>query len=341
MKKIKGFYYYVLFILLFNYQQKAATCTALANGDWAVAATWSCGQVPTCGDSIVIPAGITVTITSQQNKSACGAAMKLTIYGTLKFNAGSKLQMPCGSAVYVMQGGSIQAGNGGGNSNYIEICNVTLWKASDGPLSGPTCLPANGPNCSAVLPVELISFTATSCMSDKVCLNWVTATEKNNSYFDVERSLNASDFQTLFYVNSKSTNGTSTSALNYEEVDEKALSGISYYRLKQVDKDMTFRYSSIISVNNVVEKNIRFIVYPNPNLGEFSADISGLENNHEIKIILHDLQGISLFEGSYFTNESGSTFKIVPKTKLKAGTYICSLYLEEIEYQVKVLITEG
>lgn len=341
MLKFKGCHYYVLFLLFFVFQQKAATCIALANGDWATATNWSCGHVPTCGDSVVIPAGRTVTITSQQNNSACGAPMQLTIYGTLKFNTGSKLQMACGSAIYIMSGGSIQPGTGGGNANYVQICGVTYWNASMGTIAGPQCLPATAPNCSAALPIELISFTASVCVNEKVCLKWATATEKNNSYFDVQRSLNASDFETLLYVNSKSVNGNSSSTLNYEAIDENPISGVSYYRLKQVDKDMTFHNSSIISVNNVIEKNIRFIIYPNPNLGEFSADISGLQNNHLITLILRDLKGVSVYETTFYTKEEANTIlKIVPKTKLPEGTYICSLYLEEIEYQVKVLVTE-
>ncbi|MBA3664399.1 MAG: T9SS type A sorting domain-containing protein [Bacteroidetes bacterium] len=337
MKK-KRFQILLFVFIFFSLKYNAATCIALGNGDWATPALWSCGHIPTCGDSVVIPAGKTVTISSQQNNSGCGAPMQITVYGTIKFNSGSKLQMACGSAIYIMSGGSIQPGTGGGNANYIQICGTTYWNAGMGTLSGPQCVPSTLPNCSAALPVELISFTASECYTNKICLTWITATEKNNSYFDIERSSNAIDFETLFYVNSQAINGNSSVKINYEAADEKPVEGLSYYRLKQVDKDQSFIYSSIISVNTVPEKNFRFVIYPNPNSGEFSANISGLENNHEIKIILRDMKGAVLFMSSFYTKEASSTIPIIPQSKLISGTYVCSLYLEEIEYKVKVLV---
>jgi len=284
----------------------------------------------------------TVTISSQQDYMGCGGApMKITVYGTLYFVTGNKLKMPCGSAVYLMPGGSVNPGGGGGNSNTIEICSDVYWKAGDGPLTGPSCLPPTQPGCGAILPVELVSFTGNACSDNKVCLQWVTATEKNNEYFDVERSSDAVDFNALFYVNTKAVNGNSNTKLTYDALDTNPVAGTSYYRLKQVDKDRRFTYSPIVAVEIIPEKNIKFVVYPNPNSGEFTADISGLENNHEIKVVLRDMKGRSLFESSFYTFDQNANIQIVPQSKLKSGIYICSLYLEEIEYKVKVVVDAG
>lgn len=325
-------------ILASSLSVRSALCVALGNGDWNTAANWSCGVKPACGDSIVIPVGITVTITTQQDYTACGTGPDLVIYGTLKFDNGNKLRLPCNSQIYIMPGGSIQPGTGGGNSNNIEICGDVLWKAGDGPLTGPSCLPATSPFCnSVVLPVELVSFTG-DAKDGFVDLNWITATERNSSHFDIERSSDASAFEKTGTVLSKAIGGNSNAAIAYNTTDNLPVGKVIYYRLKQVDTDNTFAYSGIISVNYIKSKNLKFVVYPNPNKGEFTADISGLENNHEIEISLKDSNGKIIYHSSFFIQDQGSKLNIVPENKLSNGIYICTLTLEGIEYNVKVVV---
>jgi hypothetical protein len=326
-------------IILFSVLNlKAALCTNIANGDWTTAANWSCGHAPACGDSIVIKAGTTVTISSQQDYTGCGTGPVVVIYGTLHFVTGNKLRLPCNSRVYIMPGGSITAGGGGGNSNTIEICSDILWNAGDGTLSGPSCLPPTSSFCmSVVLPVELVSFKG-DAKDGYVDLSWSTASERNNSHFEIERSSDASAFEKVGSVNSKAVNGNSNSLLNYSATDNLPVGKVIYYRLKQVDTDNTFDYSGIISVNYIKAKNLRFIVYPNPNKGEFTADISGLENNHEVTISMKDEKGRVVYTSSFFMQDQGSKLNIVPETKLANGIYICTLTLEGIEYNVKVVV---
>src|SRR4051812_3554367 len=99
-----------LFLIFFIpfYSSYASTCTANSNGAWNVSGTWSCGRVPVCGDTIVIPTSVTVTNGTQQNYTAC-SAMLLKINGILYFENGFKLKLPCGSQVIISAGGSIQA----------------------------------------------------------------------------------------------------------------------------------------------------------------------------------------------------------------------------------------
>ncbi len=322
-----------------TYKLSAVLCTSLGNGDWTTAANWSCGFVPGCGDSVVITAGNTVTITSQQDYSGCASGPNIVIYGTLKFTNGNKLKLPCDARIYIMAGGKIEPGTGGGNSNYVEICNDIVWNADDGTLNGPTCLPATAAWCmSVVLPVELVSFVG-EAKDGYVDLKWITATEHNNSYFDVERSPDASTFKKIVTVNSKGINGNSNVSINYSAQDNLPESNISYYRLKQVDRDNTFAFSGIISVNYIKAKNIKFIVYPNPNKGEFTADISGIENNHEVRITLIGERGQIAYHSSFFIQDQGSSkLQIIPENKLSSGIYICVLTIEDIQYQVKVVV---
>lgn len=98
---------------------------------------------------------------------------------------------------------------------------------------------------SVTLPVELISFTGTK-QSNDVLLKWITASEKNSDYYIVERSTDGSTFSSIGRV---AAAGNSNTTLNYSLIDHQPNLGENYYRLKQVDKDGTVTYSSIILIN--------------------------------------------------------------------------------------------
>lgn len=116
------------------------------------------------------------------------------------------------------------------------------------------------------IPVELTSFTA-SIIDGNVLLNWVTATELNNSGFEIERLKDSkiqklNEWEKVGFVNG---NGTTTEIHNYSFVDENPAEGKYFYRLKQIDFDGSFEYSNIIEVFNkmildfTLEQN-----FPNP-----------------------------------------------------------------------------
>jgi hypothetical protein len=328
----------VCIILASTFNLRSALCTNIASGDWTNGTNWSCGHAPACGDSIVIKAGTTVTISSQQDYSACGTGPVIVVRGELHFITGDKLRLPCNSRIYIFPGGTITQGGGGGNSNTIEICSDILWNAADGTLSGPSCLPPTLPGCGVVLPVELAYFKG-EAKDGYVSLDWMTASERKSSYFDIERSTDASTFDKVISIRSKAIYGNSTVPLTYNTVDNSPIENISYYRLKQVDLDNTFEYSSVISVNYNKTKNLKFTVYPNPNKGEFIADISGLENNHEVQITLKDIKGNVVYTSAfYIQDQASSKLNIVPMNKLSNGLYICTLTLEGIDYNVKVVV---
>ena len=112
------------------------------------------------------------------------------------------------------------------------------------------------------VPVELTSFTAEVNNSD-VILRWTTASEKNNSGFDVERKVNANqDWETIVFVNG---HGTTTEANTYSAADKNLAAGIYQYRLKQIDLDGTFEYTNSIEVE--IKSPDKFSLeqnYPNP-----------------------------------------------------------------------------
>lgn len=126
----------------------------------------------------------------------------------------------------------------------------------------PLCFPAPG----AALPIELSSFTAT-IRDQHVQIDWVTSTEINQDYFNVERSGSAEgiNFNSISEIDGA---GNSAKTLSYSALDNAPLSGLSYYRLKQTDYDGRVSYSNIKSVEFKNANDFIFEIYPNPFSGE-------------------------------------------------------------------------
>jgi ligand-binding sensor domain-containing protein len=120
-------------------------------------------------------------------------------------------------------------------------------------------------NENGITPVELSSFLS-SITNNNVTLIWQTATETNNSGFQIERSekleARSENWEKIGFVNG---NGTTTEPQAYSFVDKNLEIGKYQYRLKQIDFDGTFEYSSVIEVE--INSPTKFSLsqnYPNP-----------------------------------------------------------------------------
>ncbi len=112
--------------------------------------------------------------------------------------------------------------------------------------------------CNSVLPVQLLSFTANAA-GNRVNVAWTTTNEINTDNFVVERSSNGSVFEPLQKVMAAGKNGVEQA---YSLADKNPLPNTSYYRLKQVDKNGSFVYSSAVAVTRVGQNSV--VVMPNP-----------------------------------------------------------------------------
>jgi hypothetical protein len=121
------------------------------------------------------------------------------------------------------------------------------------------------------IPVELISFTAQRTDAG-VELNWKTATETNNSGFEIFRGIypernrrtqNDNEWETIGFVPGF---GTTTEPKSYSFIDENVTTGIYKYRLKQIDFDGSFTYSTEIEgeVDFTPKEFVLYQNYPNP-----------------------------------------------------------------------------
>nr|HPN39760.1 C25 family cysteine peptidase [Melioribacteraceae bacterium] len=143
-----------------------------------------------------------------------------------------------------------------GNSAKVNL-NVNTDDLEDGIYSLDLKIKSNDPNNTVILvpvnltvgniiPVELISFNA-SIKNNTVAINWLTATETNNSGFEIERKSDSKSWEKVGFVKGK---GSTTEKQEYSFVDvlENVKSDKLIYRLKQIDFDGKVNYSKTIEV---------------------------------------------------------------------------------------------
>lgn len=225
---------------------------------------------PTCGtNSVAQPGNVTM--------SAALAALGFTFNnvnqcsGNVEFSAGG--QTFDRRAVGTVDGGSLIL-----TTVWVDVFTVTLWATasnsnagyvvinsgaggSDGPFSTYAVSDAdaneytvNSQTWSVPLllaagsliptPVLFTHFNA-ACSGNGTTINWNTATEKNNSHFEVQKSTNGSSWTTIGRVASASAN--SGSAKSYRYTDKAG--GAALYRIKQVDVDGAITYTDIVRTN--------------------------------------------------------------------------------------------
>ncbi len=104
------------------------------------------------------------------------------------------------------------------------------------------------------LPIKLLAFNAV-CTGNKVDLDWATASETNNDYFTVEKSIDGVDWEFVLNMNGA---GNSNNILYYKTSDDQPFAGNSYYRLKQTDFNGAFTYSNIAAVDCITNQAFKF-----------------------------------------------------------------------------------
>ncbi|AZQ65512.1 T9SS type A sorting domain-containing protein [Flammeovirga pectinis] len=115
-------------------------------------------------------------------------------------------------------------------------------------------------NNDVALPIELHSFSVRK-NDGQVIIEWVTASEENNSHFIMERSSEGHFWNKIARVEGA---GNSNVNLKYSIIDEKPLKGVSYYRLLQVDFDRNFEYFSAVTVTRETTNTLVLKAYPVP-----------------------------------------------------------------------------
>ncbi|MEM9918639.1 MAG: DUF1501 domain-containing protein, partial [Bacteroidota bacterium] len=126
------------------------------------------------------------------------------------------------------------------------------------------------------LPAVLTYFDAYTTDGEVVELEWGTSSELNLERFDIERSADGKSFKP---IDSVPAAGSAESTEVYYALDESPLSGLSYYRLKQVDYDGSFQYSEVRTVEIKSKDMGQARLYPNPAVAQTQLTLANESGN--------------------------------------------------------------
>ncbi len=174
------------------------------------------------------------------------------------------------------------------------------------------------------LPVELAYFHA-KLRDEIVVLDWMTATELNNEGFEIERSLDGKNWENIGFVTGQ---GTTNSTTTYDFVDDRPMAGTNYYRLKQMDYDGNFEYSSVRVIE--IEGRSEVTMFPNPVINDLTIELSNAE---DVTVSIFDISGVLLKQETTSNSRIQLSFE-----DLTAGIYFVKIrgqHTHQIEKVIK------
>jgi hypothetical protein len=184
---------------------------------------------------------------------------------------------------------------------------------------------------NAILPVKLIDFNGITG-NNLINLDWSTASELNNSGFEIEKSKNGKDWEIIDFVEGS---GTTSEISEYQYQDVNPYSGINYYRLKQFDFDGAFEHSKVITVEyNNSESSIN--AFPNPSSGLINLQIDN-PLSQRIKIMVLDNLGRKVWESIQVEGELNLRKEIEIEGN---GIYCVSAQIGDKIHYERVIITD-
>jgi hypothetical protein len=188
---------------------------------------------------------------------------------------------------------------------------------------------SNMAQATTPIPVEFTSFTA-SVSGREVFISWSTATETNNSGFDIERNLDG-EWEKIGYREGK---GTTTERSDYTFTDKftyTSYKGIITYRLKQMDFDGTYSYSNEVEINvDLTPKEYTLYQnYPNPFNPATTIKYSLPFDSH-VRIAIYSILGELMDVVVDEVKEVGFHDYIWNATNLASGVYIYSIEAKSV-----------
>jgi len=330
MNKLFTLFVLFLFVTIFSFESSATVKTALG-GNWNAPGTWSPAGVPSCGDTIIIPAGISVHIPANVNLNNAAdplcAQTYISVEGELTFSSGRKLRLAAGGCVMIEVGGTlVPSAVGGGSSEVVEVDHVDWWKAADGVLTGAG--PSGTPlGCGMALPVELIDFSL-EYINDGVDIFFTTASERDADKYLIEVSRDGSYWQELETVKAV---GNSSVSSNYQLRDNSPFIGLSYYRLTLVDVNGN---STPLEVITSEFNSVKYLLYPIPVNKTMFLEGSSLETS--TITVINSLGEQIEVEKSLMGDKYAFDF-----AEIKAGVYFLVIETENTKKTERIVVVHN
>ena len=182
----------------------------------------------------------------------------------------------------------------------------------------------------APLPVEFSSFTGRK-VEEVVELNWVTHTEYNSRVFEVMRSFNGFEFETIGTVDAA---GYSGRELHYNFEDKNPFAGNNYYRLKEIDFDGKVNYSNIVILYFEQDMIEVHKVFPNPTKDFINIDYFAFSNK-PISFTIYNMVGQMVYS-EQAEAEQGNNSNKIDVGRLSKGVYILEVRQGRSREQIRI-----
>jgi hypothetical protein len=193
-----------------------------------------------------------------------------------------------------------------------------------------SCPDAYSDRLSAALPIELMYFHGKD-MKEFIFLNWATASETNNDFFNILRSYDGISFENIAKIDGS---GTTTSVHYYAYKDYDAKTGMNYYKLKQTDFDGKNVDSKIISIGrNDFDYNI--MIYPIP-ARSTNIKLGVNKDIGTINVKCIDASGHVLFTAVVDTKEL-SEYNL-GQFNMPSGTYFIKVETDNAVYIKEIIV---
>lgn len=173
---------------------------------------------------------------------------------------------------------------------------------------------------AGVLSINLVNFNAKNVDEKKALLRWATSEEKNNKYFEIQRSGPSTDFETIGTV---AGSGSPTQAKNYSFTDNFPMHGTNYYRIKIVDASGNSTYSPVAPVKFNLRK---IIIYPNPAHDKiYIRNNTNFSKGDALNIQLLDLSGKVLYKQQKLAINGDNILIFNIPQKITTGMYLINV----------------
>lgn len=185
------------------------------------------------------------------------------------------------------------------------------------------------------LPIKLLSFTGKE-ENSKTLLNWKLASGSNPDYFEIERSVDGTNFTT---INKLIVSSTLQADTEYGFTDDKTIVGKSYYRIKMTDLNGVVTYTKTITIDiNKVTKG-EILVFPSVIPSSGSLTIQTVKGLNNAEIVVTNSNGIMVNRKIAGKLQAGQTISFAPANSyLPSGMYFVQVIDNNIPVDTRKFI---
>ena len=274
--------------------------------------------------SIVVPDGVVLTLHGGGVDLTALGITELTILGSgsIEFANSESINLSGAGVLIIDDVTNTNALVFTGNN--VGSASITIGSRTYNDPEFPGIISSGGANESGELPVEMASF-GVELYNKKPLLSWTTASEIDNHGFEIERTTDLKNWESIDFVNG---NGTTTEFSYYTAMDEDAPFGIVYYRLKIIDFDGEYEYSDVVSIE-LDKPTTSFAIFPNPTTNFVNIDT---KTQSSPTVSIFDINGKELSQLTFVEKYT------VDVSHLDSGLYVVLVTTDGITSEQKLII---